>query len=228
MRSLKLTRPNTLVHAVTERLRVAIVNAELKLGEALSEEKLAASFEVSRTPVREALSLLQLQGLIEIAPQRGSFVFRPTPDDIERLCDFRIAMELAAAPLCARRAHASTTADLALCLEKMETAFAERDGLAYVTLDNDLHQVFFDHCGNKYFQDAYSLMSGRVAALRNNLSKNHPADQTLSLGEHRDIVHCFSERQMDRLGDILKVHIARTRQNFLNALDCGAFDAPKS
>jgi len=228
VRQLKLTRPNTLVHAVTERLRGAIVNAELKLGEALSEEKLATSFGVSRTPVREALSLLQLQGLIEIAPQRGSFVFRPTPEDIERLCDFRIAMELAAAPLCARTAHASTVTDLNRCLKKMEAAFENNDGLAYVTLDNDLHQLFFDHCGNKYFQDAHSLMSGRVAALRNNLSANHQADQALSFGEHKEIVHYFSERDMERLGDILKIHIRRTRQNFLDALECGAFGPPRS
>jgi DNA-binding GntR family transcriptional regulator len=225
VRRLSLTRPNTLVYAVTERLRVAIVNAELGLGETLSEEGLASAFGVSRTPVREALSLLQLQGLIEIAPQRGSFVFRPTADDIERLCEFRIMLEISVTPLVARRSHARALAALEAQLALLERAFESNDGLAYVTSDNNLHQVFFDHCGNNYFQNAYGLISSKTAALRTNLSIDQPHDQEVSLSEHRQIVELFRARDMAQLANLLKTHIGRTQENFVSALEKGLFAA---
>ncbi|SDJ11534.1 GntR family transcriptional regulator [Aliiruegeria lutimaris] len=223
MINLSLTRPNTLVHAVTERLREAIVTAELKLGETLSEEKLATAFGVSRTPVREALNLLQLQGLIEIAPQRGSFVFRPTVEDIAHLCDFRISMELTVIPLCEVHDHESTNAALLECLEKMEKAFAEDDGFAYATFDDALHQLFFSHCGNPYFQDAYGLIAGKISALRNNLTIDYQADRAVSMEEHRQIVKMFSESEFEDIEKVLKAHIGRTRENFLQAMENGVF-----
>ncbi|MFV0371347.1 MAG: GntR family transcriptional regulator, partial [Azonexus sp.] len=81
---------------VTEAIRRAIVDATFPLGEALSETSLAARFGVSRTPVREALSTLQRQGMIVIRPQSGSFVFMPTEEDVAELCDFRRLIETAA------------------------------------------------------------------------------------------------------------------------------------
>ena len=223
MRNLSIARPKTLVHAVTERLRAAIVDAELGLGEQLSEEGLAAALGVSRTPVREALSLLQLQGLIDIAPQRGSYVFRPTEDDIARLCEFRISQELAVAPLAAERAHAATLAALKHDLALMEKAFAGNHGLAYVKSDDQLHSQFFAHCGNRYFMDAYALISSRIAALRNNLSTNHPVDQELSLSEHRKIAEYFAAKDIVSLQALLVIHIGRTRENFIDAHQRGLF-----
>ncbi|MDV7141115.1 GntR family transcriptional regulator [Tropicimonas sp. TH_r6] len=223
MLNLSLTRPNTLVHTVTERLREAIVTAEVKLGEPVSEEKLAAAFGVSRTPVREALNLLQLQGLVEIAPQRGSFVFRPTQEDIADLCEYRISMEMTVIPLCAKTDHAGTLAALEECLAKMERALEEDDGLAYAKLDDELHQLFFRHCGNKYFQDAYALIAGRISALRNNLTKDARADNTVSMQEHRVIVKLFAEQDFEGIGQVLHGHIGRTGENFLRALENGVF-----
>ena len=81
------------------RLREAIIDGEFALGAVISEEMIAQSFGVSRTPVREAMGQLQLQGLVVIRPQVGSFVFTPSADDIQALCAFRIIIEPKAAEL---------------------------------------------------------------------------------------------------------------------------------
>jgi len=219
MQRLALTRPQTLVHAVRERLHQAIINAELKLGEALSEDGLATAFGVSRTPVREALSQLQLQGLIEIAPQRGSYVFRPTVLDIERLCEFRIALETAVAPLAAARACSTTLAALDQRMAHIEASFRSKDGLGYLTSDNSLHQAFFEHCGNPYFQTAYALISSKTAALRNNLVADRFADQEVALGEHRLIVQYFRAGDLRALAPLLATHIGRTRKTLVEAFE---------
>jgi len=225
MRRLQLTRPKTLVHAVADRLHLAIVNGELKLGEALSEDGLAEAFGVSRTPVREALSLLQLQGLIEIAPQRGSFVFRPTVEDIERLCEFRIVLETSAAPLALARDRSNAMETLERHLAELEEAYTRGDGLAYVTADNWLHHSFFEHCGSAYFQKANALIASKTAALRTNLSAHHQTDRTMSLGEHRLIVQYFRAGDMTALSSLLRTHIDRTRNNFVEAYGSGPIPA---
>jgi DNA-binding GntR family transcriptional regulator len=219
MKRLALTRPQTLVHAVAERLHQAIIDAELKLGEVLSEDGLATSFGVSRTPVREALSLLQLQGLIEIAPQRGSFVFRPTVEDIERLCEFRVALETSVAPLAAARAHTATMAALEERLARIERSFRSRDGIGYLTSDDSLHHALFEHCGNSYFQTAYALIASKAAALRTNLAADRFADQEVSLGEHRLIVQYFRAGDLRALTSLLATHIERTRRTLVEAFE---------
>lgn len=223
MRRLSLSRPKTLVAAVTDRLRAAIVNGELGLGEALSEEGLAAAFSVSRTPVREALSHLQLEGLIDIAPQRGSFVFTPTSEDIERLCDFRILLETPAIVLAAESAHGRVLAGLEEHLLEMEQAFSQNAGLVYVTSDHSFHQTFYDHCDNRYLQNAYALISSKTAALRTHLSMNHHIDQEVSLGEHRRIAALFRARELQTMPALLRGHIGRTRENFIEGLRKGSF-----
>src|SRR6185503_16160600 len=80
-------RAPALASLVEERLRDAIMYGALGLGEAISEDRLATMLGVSRTPVREALTALQLQGLVVIQPQRGSFVFEPTERDLAEICE---------------------------------------------------------------------------------------------------------------------------------------------
>ena len=105
-------QPRSLTALVTERIREAIVDGRFALGEALSELKLAAALNVSRTPVRDALTALQLQGLIDVRPQSGSFVFLPSEEDVAELAEFRRVLEMTALRFCfARRRDEALRAD---------------------------------------------------------------------------------------------------------------------
>ena len=94
LQPLTIEHPKSLASIVEERLRDAIVNAELKFGQALPEGALALG--VSRTPMREALTRLELQGLVNIVPKRGTFVFKPTVSDVKQLATFRLMLETTA------------------------------------------------------------------------------------------------------------------------------------
>jgi DNA-binding GntR family transcriptional regulator len=72
-----ITRPSSLKESVIERLRESIVTGELELGQPLSERALAERLNVSKTPVREALAQLRVEGLVLVYPQRGAYVFTP-------------------------------------------------------------------------------------------------------------------------------------------------------
>lgn len=129
--AITIDRPKSLVATVVDRLRQAIVDAELTLGSELSEAGLASMLGVSRTPIREALTILQQQGMVNIIPQRGTYVFFPTEQDIIDLCEYRIVLESRAVSFAMARHRGETTTQLELALEMMERARADADPVAY-------------------------------------------------------------------------------------------------
>src|SRR5215831_189024 len=83
----------TLTAAVADRLRDKILRGDLREGEQLRQHTIAAEFDVSRIPVREAFRQLEAEGLIEIIDHRGAVVAALSPDEIEELFDIRAALE---------------------------------------------------------------------------------------------------------------------------------------
>ena len=138
--------PKSLTEIVAARLRQAIIDGEFALGQMISEETLAESFGVSRTPVRDALTLLQTTGLVEVRPKRGSFVFRPTEEDVIKVCEYRVLLEVHAARQSSERNRDLLLADLRRVYNEMQQAFAADDTVRYGRCDTEFHQVLFLHC----------------------------------------------------------------------------------
>lgn len=214
---MKIATPKSLTEMVIARLEQAIVDGEFGLGEAISEETLAKTFGVSRTPVRDALSFLQLKGLVSVLPKRGSFVFQPSVDDAAALCEYRFLLESEGLRLSHRRARAETLMAMKTALVAMEAALFA-DAVAYGRADTRFHQAFLDFCGNPYLGDAYRLAAGKVAALRTHLTAHAEDRRVTSLEEHRRMVAFFEAGELDRLVVLLSGHIDRTRQVYDVAL----------
>jgi len=207
-------RPRSLAAVVTERIRTAIMNSELKLGEMLSEDKLAAALGVSRTPVREGLTALQLQGLIVTRPQRGSFVFMPSAEDVAELCEFRMVMESRALILCHARAKEATLAAFDRANEAMRNAQGSGQHLASARADADFHDALFVGCGNQYLSQAYSLISGKIGALRANLMQPDVDIRSGSIAEHAEIIDAFRTNDLLRAEAALAGHVFSMRERF--------------
>lgn len=208
---MRLEAPRSLTEMVAARLEQAIVDGEFRLGEAISEEMLAKSFGVSRTPVRDALTALQRAGLVVILPKRGSFVFRPTADDAAALCEYRLVLEREGLRLSHQLAPAQTLAAMNGAIAEMEQSLLA-DAVAYGRADTRFHQTSLDYCGNPYLSEGYRLASGKVSALRTHLTAHVDERRVISLGEHRRMAELFAQGKLDTLFDLLAEHIARTRQ----------------
>jgi len=199
----------SLTARVTEQIREAIQNGEFKLGEGLSELKLAAALGVSRTPVREAFNALQLQGLIDIRPQSGSFVFMPTEENVGALCEFRRVMEVTALRLCFEYRREDALQQMRVASDAMELAKQTGDRLAISHADTDFHQAIMNHSNNPYLIEAYKLVSGRVATLRTHNLVGLDTLLNKSISEHRLIIAALSAGKLDRAETILDEHISR-------------------
>ncbi len=210
-RSLPLAPTASLASLATQRIRQAITDGEFALGEMIPEESLAQAMGISRTPVREALNQLQTLGLVVVKPQRGSYVFSPTEDDIAAICEFRFMLETQAA----RSAHAldreGSHAALADAVKDMEHAHAAGARIAYGHADTRFHEVLFEHCGNPYLRSAYDLVSAKIAALRTQLTAPYESLRTQSYDEHRQFADYFRKGDFAHFDALMKAHVDRTR-----------------
>jgi DNA-binding GntR family transcriptional regulator len=223
---LSIDRPRSLTATVTDRLRQAIIDSELPLGSELSEVGLAAKLGVSRTPVREALSLLQLQGMVTIVPQKGSYVFFPTEQDIIDICEYRIVIELRAVSFSIARQRDATLAMLRQAFSLMEAARVRADPVGYSRADTLFHEAFIRNCRNRYLQEGYALAAGPIATLRTHLSAPLAGVQERSFVEHRQIAEAFERGDVVSLESTLIRHILGTRESYLTALQQGLIGAP--
>jgi DNA-binding GntR family transcriptional regulator len=222
MKKFEIEAPRSLTDLVAGRLREAIIDGDFQLGEMISEETLAQSFGVSRTPVRDALTQLQTTGLVEIRAKRGSYVFQPTENDIRAICDFRVVLEVHAAQLSHALDKKGLLADLKAVLAQMVAADAADDSRQYGRADSAFHEALFTRCGNAYVRDAYKLLSGKVAALRTNLSRQFGDARAVSLGEHRKMITLIDRGDFAALHTLLQVHAGRTVDAFRLAVQARA------
>lgn len=218
MKKSPISRHKSLAATVAENLKGAIMRREISLGEPLSEEKIAVAMEVSRTPVREALTILQMQGLINILPRRGSIVFKPDAEELEQLVDYRLNMEVLVSRLALERAPKAMLTGLKKAIAKMEKARSADDTLLYAQADMDFHNAFFENAGNPFYTEAYDIASGRISALRVHLSTELDLHRHTTFAEHVAIAEAVEARDATKLEGLLRKHIGAMGPNYSNAL----------
>ncbi len=125
--------------AITETLRAAILSGKFKTGERLTEVGLAKAFDVSRNPVREALRVLEVEGLVEINPRKGARVALLTVDEVQEIIELRAELEGMSAKYAARRCSDEVRVNLQHLLNEGNRADATNDVAVLAELNNTFH-----------------------------------------------------------------------------------------
>jgi DNA-binding GntR family transcriptional regulator len=220
---LRLERPLLLTELACERIRAAIVDGELALGEQMSEAQLAQRLGVSKTPVREALMRLRADGLVEVHPQRGSFVFRLDPARVGALCRYRATIETAALRESMAAGHGPEIADeLARLVEAMREAEETRDLKALARLDMDFHWRFFAHCPNPYLAAGYDVIRWQLVAMRHRA----PIDNAVS--SHRVLHEAVGDGDVERACRLLIDHVLENEPRYTAACSEGTASPPRA
>jgi DNA-binding GntR family transcriptional regulator len=202
----------SLTARVADRLREAIMDGRFPLGGALSELKLAAALQVSRTPVRDALTALQIEGLIDVRPQAGSFVFQPSDEEVDELAEFRRVIEGTALRFAFARRRDEALQQMRASADAMERAAASGDTIGVARGDTAFHQAIVENSANQFMIATYRLVSGRVGALRSYNNQMHSnANQARVFAEHRSVIAAFAKGDLDTAEAILAEHIWKMR-----------------
>lgn len=138
----------TLADTVFKRLRWAILNGELTPGERLIETFLAEQFKVSRTPVREAIRKLELEGLVLSMPGRGAKVAKISEKDLKDVLEIRAFLEKNAIDLACERINIEWIMKFETILEKLHCAISSREITKIVESDVCFHKLIFEITGN--------------------------------------------------------------------------------
>lgn len=215
---MKLTRPKSLKELVVEELRQRIIDGRMRLGAGLSENALAAELGISKTPVREALLQLKLEGLVEVQPQRGTYVFRLAADQVVMISELREILEIAAVEASIARNYDALVERMSRILDAMRGAYEADDIVAYRRLDGEYHDALIECSGNPYIVSAYSQIGFRIQALRSRLS-NEAQLNRLSFKDHRDMLKLVKARDVVALQSLMRNHIQQTKQSYLDVLD---------
>lgn len=215
----KIERPRQVSEVVLERLRKDIVTGVFALGEKISETHIAEIYGVTKAPVRAAYMRLQSEGLVEIRPQSGTFVFAPSQDDLRALCELRIALELEAVCLSLSRNPEKLKNAINSICHRMQDALSKGEQDRYQRLDNTLHLTFFELADSPYLKETYEArIASAFAALRQRFSQEE-AHNSASIKEHIEIAERISACDLKRLNSILRQHVQRTEAYYEKLLD---------
>ncbi|WP_125612412.1 GntR family transcriptional regulator [Specibacter cremeus] len=181
--------------ALLDRIRDLVLGGDYTPGTALSEVKLAEYFEVSRTPVREALKQLQIEGLVEIRPKVGTFVREITRREILEMFEVKETLEGMAARLMARRGHIPELDALRANVEASELAVQRDDSAAYASLVHDFHETIVAGSDNRKLAEHYRTLMNQLAYHRLVLrSVQHPGRLAASTAEHRRVLELIAQK----------------------------------
>jgi DNA-binding GntR family transcriptional regulator len=202
-----------LADQAADHIRRRIIDGDLRLGQALSESDLAGQLGVSKTPVREAFLRLKLEGLVDIQPQRGTFVFSMHPSEIEKLVSVRTMLEMSALQSAMRRDAAGLGAALAEITVGMKAAVMAQDDEKYRVLDGAFHRLIIQFSDNSFLASCYDSIDFRVRALRNRLA-DRPGLNARTLSEHRAIAGLVTTRRVGKAKASLSKHLGAATSDY--------------
>jgi DNA-binding GntR family transcriptional regulator len=191
-----------------------IAGGELEPGARLREQSLAQVIGVSRTPVREALSRLAAEGVVELSHNRGAQVASFSAADIDALFDVRSRLEPRAVALAVPRLSDEDLAELTDWSREMEAVAASgNDAERLNQLNNAFHGMFFDRCGNRLLAGALRGVI-RPAIVAMTFHRYTPRALERSMHHHAEILEAAAADDAEWAESVMRTHILAARHGF--------------
>lgn len=202
---------------VFQTLRQAILRGELQPGERLMEIKLADKLGVSRTPVREAIRKLELEGLVLMIPRRGAEVAEITEKSLRDVLEVRGALEDLAMDLACDRITADDIEKMKEAAEGFAVSLESGDVTEIAEADVKFHDIIYFATDNqRLIQLLYNLRE-QMYRYRVEYLKREEVHETL-LKEHEHIIDCLKKRDKKAAKEAISVHIDNQMKTVRNTI----------
>jgi DNA-binding GntR family transcriptional regulator len=204
----------TLSDYVADQLRQAILAGQIKPNVRLVEQEIAESMQTSRGPVRDALKILENEGLVVRQSHRGAFVAQLHPEDFMEIFSLREALETLAIRYAIQNANDQQISKLADLVRSMDNMAQQNYNQVDATdLDMEFHHTLCQISGHKRVLNFWEAMAGqiRLVLLKHRLS--HPDDlRVRSVAWHLKIVEAMRERNTEKAIKELSTHMAASSE----------------
>lgn len=202
-------KQQSLTDIVHSKLQKAIVTGRFSLGQPLVENDLALEFNISKTPVREALLRLKNEGLVVVRPRSGTFVFQFTAEEVNSLGQMRTILELGALRVAFAANHLHLIKGLSRNLADAHELLRQRRINDYLASDQDFHAIIINSARNPYIENAYKHIFSKISALRHRLVFDFGFVET-SLNSHSLILEFITNDALEKACNRLEQHISNT------------------
>ena len=197
---------------IFNRIRDDILSGNYTPGEELKEATLGKQLGVSRTPVREALRQLDLEGLVEIAPNRGAKVIGISRKDVEDIYHMRARLEGLAARKAAEQIKEEELAELEEVILLSEFHVKKPESKQMVRLDGRFHEIMYRASGSRMLEHVLTDFLHYVKMARSHSVKTEHRAQE-SVKEHKRILEAIRQRDGDLAEQLANEHIQHVIEN---------------
>jgi DNA-binding GntR family transcriptional regulator len=214
MRRLVIKDTKTIRKRIYEHLREQLLNGEIAPLEHLIEAKIAKEIGTSRTPVREALHSLELEGLIESIPRVG-YVVKPTSEqEVEEICEIRMAIEGVAVRWAMEKAHKKLIEELKKNISLSDEKVSKGDVKAFVDMDAQFHEIISKFSGSKRLRELAQTL--RRHMLRYRIQSIYSVDNVLrAIDGHKGILRAIGKRNLEEVNRAIQHHMEQSKRDIL-------------
>jgi DNA-binding GntR family transcriptional regulator len=202
---------------VFETLREAIIGGILGPGERLMEAQLAEELGVSRTPVREAIRKLELEGFVAMIPRRGAYVAGISLKDITDVFEVRGALEALATVLAAERITEKELEELERILVRKAELIEQQNIPLFIESDIKFHEILYQSSRNQRLIQILTNLQDEVHRFRS-VSLAYPGRMREALDEHRKVVEALADRDVARAEALAWEHIENAENSLVVAV----------
>lgn len=218
LQPIKLDSYKPLRELVCENIRQAIIDGTFSPGERLMEIQLADEMGVSRTPVREAIRKLELEGFVVMIPRRGTYVADISIKDITEIYEIRISLDILAAGLAAERITDEELEKLNSYLVEIGRYVPAMDMDKIVELDTAFHDILYKATRNERLVSVIGNLREQLTGIRGR-SMSYPGRLVETMDEHRALVDSIASRDVERAQRDARVHIENAEQTLLRSIE---------
>lgn len=202
---------------VFRTLRQEILTGELKPGERLMEIHLANRLGVSRTPIREAIRILELEGLVTMTPRRGAEVANITEKNLRDVLEVRRVLDALAASLACDRITDEEKEQLRAACDTFAKATETKNVTTIARADVALHDIIIKAAGNERLAQIVGNLSEQMYRYRFEYIKDVSKHQSL-IEEHRIIYESIIKQDKETAAKAVKMHIDNQEKSIINQI----------
>lgn len=202
---------------VFQTLREAILKGDLRPGERLMELQLAAKLGVSRTPIREAIRMLEQEGLAVTIPRKGAEVARMTEKNMEDVLQIREALDDLAVQVACDKMTEEQLKNLTLAMKNFENAIKTGNLSKIVAYDVEFHDIIYESTDNPKLVTLLNNLREQIYRYRVEYLKekeNYP----MLIQEHKTILEALREKNKERVADAMRNHIRNQAEAVKNII----------
>jgi DNA-binding GntR family transcriptional regulator len=214
MRKLVIRENKTIRRKIYEYLREQLLRGEIAPHEHLIEAKIAEKIGTSRTPVREALHSLELEGLIASIPRVGYVVKSISADEVEEICEIRAAIEGLAARWAIEKGYGKLVEELKKNISMSEEKVSKGNVKAFVDMDAQFHEIISKCSGSQRLLELAQTL--RRHMLRYRIQSIYAVDNVLrAIDGHKGILKAIEKKNLEEVSQAIRHHMEQSKRDVL-------------